>query len=434
MTYPIAPAPRTWSPGDLITSPRLRADPGNLAWLLTRRPLFMGAQLTTGQSVSAVTPVSLDSEYEDNWSGHTEPSPYYQAPLSGWYLAEGQISLPLASAASVIAAGIRYGSTGHTDLLCSTQTSNTVNAPGPAACDLVSLNTATSDVVALTAYTNSGAGPVIAQPGAWFKAEWAALNSGGTVISSPQPAAAWPPGAGTTITNSGGIAAGATSMTVAAATGIVVGATLGLDYFEGAAVQPYAEKVTVTSVAGTTIGISATAYAHLQTAPVAVPVSAAWMNQQVRDVIRFLAYPPFARLSASTSAQTLPTQTFPAGTAISFTSATADNFGGWSSGTPTVWTVPVSGVYFVYGQVPLSSTAAWNNLSAGVSVSGGTITWGDSLRSQTAQVGCATFRGHLRLTAGQTLALYGSQSSAAAQPVVDGSDWYPTLVALWRGF
>ena len=91
-------------------------------------------------------------------------------------------------------------------------------------------------------------------------------------------------------------------MTVGETTGMIVGATLGLDYYEGAPVSPMAEPVTITSISGTTIGISATAYPHggtLTPGYVAIPVSAAWMNQQVRDIINFLAYPPICRLTSS---------------------------------------------------------------------------------------------------------------------------------------
>jgi hypothetical protein len=441
MTYPVAPAPRTWSPGDFPTAARLRADPLNLAWLLTQRPLFAGSQVTAGQTIGAanIQPVSMDTETTDSWNGHTTPNAQYYPKLPGWYLSEGQVFMTGTSAAQYLAGIQSVQNSVTTSVNGQTLASNGHNPLGPAAADLMAYNPATNDNVALYAYTASGSTTVLVPgggiPGAFFASQWCGVTSG-TVVTSPQPAALWPPGSGTTITSSGGIAAGATSMTVASATGIVTGATIGLDYYEGAAVQTYAEQVTVTSVAGTTIGITATSYAHLQSAPVAVPITAAWMNQQVRDIINFLAYPPMARLSAHGSSQTLPTQTFPAGTAITFPSgaATIDNFSGWGGSGSSTWTAPVSGFYYVYGAVPITGSATWGNLSAGISVAGGTIQWGDSVMSPNAIPGTATVRKHLRLTAGQTIQLYGHQDTGSSQAVSLSVNAFPVLIVVWRGF
>jgi hypothetical protein len=81
----------------------------------------------------------------------------------------------------------------------------------------------------------------------------------------------------------------------------------------GAAYQNIAEPVSITSVAGTTIGITAALYPHVQGAPVSVPVSAAFLNQQVRDTSNFLAYPPLCRAVAQTT-QSIAATTSPAGT------------------------------------------------------------------------------------------------------------------------
>lgn len=436
MTFPVAPAPRTWAAGDFPTAGRLRADPVNLAWLLTQRPMFAGAQLISAQPIgtSSVTGVEIDTEYLDNWYGHTVASSLYVPQLAGWYLADGT-ALYSSTAVAAYGAGIEPTQNGTPAVLFVFTCGNGVNAPGPQCSDLVQLNPATSDTVRLVGWQTTGVSQNMLTPGAYLSVGWAGLPTSvggvtGTVVTSPQPAALWPPGAGTTISNGGGIAAGATSITVASAAGIVTGATLGLDFYEGAAVQPWAEQVTVTSVAGTTLGITATAYAHAQGAPVAVPVSAAFMNQQVKDTINFLAYPPMCRLSNFGSAQTIPSQTFPAGTAISFASATCDNFSGWNG--TSEYVAPVSGVYYVYGQVATASSTG--TFSAGIGVSGGTIAWGDSVRTQTAQITVATVRKHLRLTAGQYLQLFGSQSSGAARAVSLASNCYCTLIALWRGF
>jgi hypothetical protein len=73
--------------------------------------------------------------------------------------------------------------------------------------------------------------------------------------------------------------------------------------------------------------------------------------------------------------------------------------------------------------------------SAGLSVSGGTINWGTQFRSDTTsgvQSMCATVRRHLRLTAGQTVALYGTQNSGSAMTTIDTAGSYSRLICVWR--
>jgi hypothetical protein len=446
LSFPLQPDPVTWAAGQNITAPGLRADPANLVALLARRPLLVAAQLTAAQAIaeSTVVPVSLDAEYADNWNGHTIPAATYAAPLAGIYLAEGNVFITGTSTSGSYGAGIEVVQGGHThDHLGGYLCGNGVNNTGPAASDLVELNPYTSDTVCLYAEQFATASTALATPGAYFSVRWAGLGVNfsagqgavnGTVVTSPQPAALWPPGSGTLITNSGGIAAGATSMTVLSATGIIVGSTLGLDYYEGQPVSPVAESVTVSSVTGTTIGISATSYPHggnLTPGYVAVPVSAAWMNQQVRDVINFLAFPPMCRLDNISTTQALGSQTFPAGTAITWTGAPIDNFGGWNSGQSYVF--PVSGVYYIYGQVFAEAMTA--NLSAGYAISGGTVHWGDSIRSQVSLSVCAIVRkAAVRVTAGQYVQLFGSQNSGGAVGLQGSGAAYSTLLCLWTGF
>ena len=443
MSFPLQPGPITWSAGEALTAPRLRADATNLAWLLTKRPLLVASQQTTAQTVpgSTVTAVFLDTEYADNWNGHAIASASYAAQFGGWYLAEGVAFISGTSTSCYYGSGIQTTQASSTsDLFGNILCANGVDVTGPACADLVQLNPFTSDIVSMFAYQNSGGSPDLATPGAYFTVQWCGLgtslpggegNINGTVVTSPQPAALWPPGSGTLITNAGGINAGATSMTVIANTGMVAGGSLGLDYYEGQAVSPMAETVTISSVTGLTIGISATSYPHGGTnSPgyVAVPVSAAFMNQQVRDVVNYLAYPPMLRVHGST--QSLTTQTFPASTQINLTTVTLDNFSGWN-GTSHEYVFPQSGVYYVYGQVPFQ--AAINNYSAGISINGGTVQWGDSIRTQTSLINCATVRKTVRVTAGQTLTLQACVDNNNVT-LESASNSYATLLALWRGF
>ena len=335
----------------------------------------------------------------------------------------------------------------------SVQNSTTVDADGAsvpgnaassdingAACELLQLNPLTIDTVAVYAYQNSGIS--ITASYTTFTVEWVALptqGSGlpapyGTVVASPAAAADFPSGQGTWITNGGGISAGATSMTVNDATGMIVNGTLGLDYINGQQFTNTAETVTISSVTGTTIGISATSYAHLQNAPVAVPVSYAFLNQQCRDLIRFLAYPPMLRMQVTTT-QSVGATTFPAGTQIIHLSTATggiDNFGGVAGSS---YTIQVAGCYFVYGQVYLAGSSTLFGCSAGISVNGGTIQWGDLMRVATSSGGigmCPVVRRLLRLSAGDVLTLYGYTS--LTMNTVNSGATYSKIIALWRSF
>jgi hypothetical protein len=331
----------------------------------------------------------------------------------------------------VVVAGIEATQNGTTTLVDGAKVAgNGTNFPIPNTADLVQINPATQDTIALYCAQNSGSSKNIAS--AWLKTEWVCASSG-TVISSPVPAAGWTSGATTLLA---AVAAGATTILVNDPTGIVTGAVLQLD--TGAAT---AEPVTVTSVSGQTIGITATSYPHLADAPVTVPVSAAFTNQQMRDKIRFLAYRPIARLTNQGGTQgNLAAQTWPAGTAVQWTSPTTgnrcvDNFTGWASANPTRYTFPLSGTWYLYGQAYIADASSPLILAAGLAISGGTIQWGDRARSvgSTGQGVCATVRRVLRVTAGQYAEVYASQGGGSQAWEVSASQC-SHLVAVWRGF
>ena len=447
------PDPRTWTAGDDITVPRLRGDMTNLASLFTAgRPLVMTGNfanpiVTSGSDYL----IAITYVYVNTWdasvlnSGSTNQ--FYNPPVAGWYLATGSTIL-------------NGPGTTPTQWHYSTGFYATTNGTGPASvdggsvsagsgsgafvgasgADLYQFNPETSDGIAQYVFDNISPGSTTLL-GNYFAVEWVALPTSGltdytgpygVVVASPVAAAAFPSGQGTTITNSGGIAAGATSVTVADATGMVTGGTLGLDYIAGQQYQPAAEAVTISSVTGTTIGISATSFAHAQGAPVAVPVSAAFLNQQDRDIIRFLAYPPICRL-VQQSAQSIPSQTYPAGTTVTGFSATVDNFSGSSS---SGYTAPVSGVYFIAGQVYYDGTTSSCLFSAGLSVAGGTTQWGTVFAAHTSAETsfCATVTRHLRLTAGQAVTLIASQNSGSSMDTARTGTAVCKLIAVWRSF
>jgi hypothetical protein len=166
------------------------------------------------------------------------------------------------------------------------------------------------------------------------------------------------------------------------------------------------------------------------------------MNQQVRDKIRFLAYRPIARLTTQGGTQSLPSQSWPAGTAITWSDpATSgyrdvDNFTGWSVFSPTRYTFPLPGTWYLYGQVYLADTSSPFTASAGLSVSGGTIWWGDRTLSagSASESACATVRRVVRVTAGQYAEVYGSQGSGGSLAVKATATAHSRMLCVWRGF
>jgi hypothetical protein len=292
-----------------------------------------------------------------------------------------------------------------------------------------------TDTVSLTA-TQSGAGANYNLKYGYLTTQWVATPSG-LAISNPVAPAPWPPAAGIFLVT--GCAAGAVSIQVSSTAGMVVGGTLGLD-----AGSPVAEQVVITGISGTTISVTPTAYPHLPNAPVAVPVSAAWMNQQVRDQIEFLTYPPMARLNNNGSSQSLSSTSFPGvsaainwvqGASLVGANAWLDNFGGWSSSNPSRYTFQLGGIYYLYGQVFVNGSSSAFSVSAGLRINGGTAQWGDVVPGAGAGGAmCATVRHHLRVNAGDYVEVVGTQNLGSTLSLQSGAPQLCRFVALWRGF
>jgi hypothetical protein len=441
--FPNLPAPTTWAPGQQILTGNLRDDITNAARLLANKPLFTGQQTITGQALSTGISnlIKLDTEGVDAWGMHMIPSSTVSSRLPGWYLCDGYVEGTSIASTATISTGFRAVQDGGTvyDMLGGMGPGNGSNDQGYPVGNLIELDPINGDDVALISTVTAGCDVAKAQ----VKVEWVgmptdSLSQNGTVVTNPQTASPWPFGS-TTITNSGGIAAGATSMTVADPTGMVVGGVLGLDYFEGQAVSPLAEKVTITSVAGSTIGITATSYPHggvYSAGYVAVPISAPFLNQQVRDMINFLCFPPMFEGHVTSGTQGIPSGSFPASNwTISFNGSVIDNFSGWGGSGSGAYTFPVSGVYYVYGQVAMTAAANYT-LAAGLGVSGGTVNWGTTVRNTTSTplALTATVRRHLRVTAGEYVELFASQNSGSQLDVSTGFMQCPRLVAVFRSF
>ncbi len=468
MTSPIPgvtyPAPRTWAAGDEITVPRLRGDMTNLADLFAggARPVLT-AQDLSAPALSGTVSLSLYNSVRplNSWNvtfGSSSPA-YYHIPFAGYYLLQACATVTAGSASSnqyryETGFDIEANSGGIGMVAGASVPGDGVNndLAGGGACELVQFSTNAESGDLAGVYVN------ISNPNAsslnlgQTMFEWVGLPTSlnfpppaltyGTVVSSPLPAAAFPSGQGTTLGSA--IAAGGTVAVVNDYTGMVTGGALGLDYINSQLYQPAAEKVTITSVAGGTIGVSAAAFAHATGAPVAVPVSAAFLNQQCRDVIRFLSYPPLLR-AAQTQAQSISTSGFPptpggnpsnqiTNLSVAGGSNGIDTFSGFAS---NAWTVPVAGAYLVYGQIPYAGSTSAFSCSCGVSVNGGTILWGTVLRASTtggAQVMTPAFRRLMRFAKNDAVTLWAYQGAGSSMNTVNNTVQFAKLITVFRAF
>jgi hypothetical protein len=469
MTSPVPgwvpPSPITWSSGEVVSAPRLRADMGGLANLYAQaRPMLAGFDGTGDTVPSGGSGVVLDFSLQslNSWNAQflslvAGPTPYH-IPLPGYWLLQSfcvQTSPDTGSNQHRYTQGLKTvqngGGANSFDGGSDSGDGVANHEFGLGNLDMLLFNSyaATADTAAVYAFTTDASGTTVAS--GYLIAEWIALpgqGSGltnytgpaGTVVNSPWAAALPGSGPGSTLVNS--VSAGASSMQVNDPTGIVAGGTLGLDWYFGNPVKPIAEQVVVNTVSGNTVTTTTTfQFPHGQGAPVAVPISASWLNQQSRDLINFLGYPPIMRGQPS-GAQSIASTGFPPTVGgnptnqLTSMTPTTDNFGGFSSGT---YTIPVSGVYLVYGQVAYAGSTTSNVVwGVGVSVSGGTIQWGTLTRTATvsagAQVIIPTFRRHMRLTAGQTITLWAFQNSGAAVNTLTGGSSFTKFIAAWRSF
>jgi hypothetical protein len=310
------PNPSTWIPGDHITSGRLRTDVSGAVDFHTRRPYYQSLQsygLNQSIPTSSWTGVTLDTVWADTAGGHS-------ATNQSRYICQ------------VAGWYLASGSVAYT--ASATALSNTYIV----GMRVNGLNDA--------AHLFEGA----KQPGANshtivpLVVELIKLNVGDYVELA-------------TFQNSG------------------AAATLA-DNNAGTPPIYYMPNLTLTWVAATsgTVGLPVPNPSSWTDGTV---ITAATLNTQVRDTVRFLTYPPIARL--------FYTGTTPAGQTLansiwathSWDSATVDNYTGWGgTGTnPTRYTAPVAGHYLIATQ---SSTTGpfTGKRGAGIRVNGTTDHYG----------------------------------------------------------
>ena len=375
--FPSVPSPATWVNGPVLTS-SLRNDVTNAVNFLSQRPLFVG-QMTTGASTGSGTdaPMALTGELVDTWNGHNTASGNWQTyycQFPGWYLCQSFTPFAYTTATQILfSAGMiaKTGGVTQTVVRGQLQLMGSGKHPGPKCCDLIQM---------------SATGPI---------------GGGGDSVTP-------------------------TALQISGST---------LSYLATpASLLPFFSVRWVSALSGT--------------AGLPVPVNASWpvptayitpafLNTNIRDTINFLAYPPVCKAYYTAGSSSLPNQAFPNGTVVPLNTIMVDNYGGFTTGGSGGYTAPVAGVYLLAAQVNFASynSAGGVAYSAGLSVNGGTIQWGDSVFQSGAQTtgAGACVRRRLRLNAGDYVQFYGQQSTGGSLNLNATGSNQTRFIALWEG-
>jgi hypothetical protein len=371
MTTPAVPSPATWAPGPILAG-ALRADAANAISFLSGPPLFMG-YCSTAPSIptGSSTGVALNAEAFDTWGGHIPPSTFYYCQAPGWYLAGAF-------------AQFAYSGTTQHNFTCS------------------------------------------------IVSEIGGVN---TLLTGEQ---------------SGNSTAG--QFPALTAVELVPLTLLNSDHVQLQCRQDTGSAVLL----GGNNWLSARWVGALSgTAGLPVPANPAWpappsyvtssfLNANIRDTIRFLSYPPMFRGYYAGSGSTLASQTFPAGSVIHLDTITTkagtggqavDSYSGWNAAN-NWWVAPVAGLYSCYAQVALANSSSSYQLHCGFSVNG-TMQWAkgsyQGITSTTFPRSAVAVR-KLRLNAGDTVALAGSQNCGSSLAVTGSSvsGCFSKMIILWE--
>jgi hypothetical protein len=176
--------------------------------------------------------------------------------------------------------------------------------------------------------------------------------------------------------------------------------------------------------------------------PPPTPVSATFLNKNIRDTISFLAGKPLLEAYYAAGTQTLASQSsIPAtGTTVNLDTVYIDTYSAFSASTHT-WTAPVPGLYFCYGQAPVTGGSGASSVACGLTITSANYGTGSAFTlwsgAQTAstssgEVNCAAVRCHLRLNAGDTISLAAFQQGATSPHLQASGVWQCRLITVWR--
>lgn len=374
MPNPSLPNPRTWAANDLVSVPRLRADVANAVAFLAGRPMFAG-QATNGGGIAnnTDTAVQMQAELVDSWNAHVTATSGSATPSEVWAPVPGWY---LCRNVQVFAP--------------------TVAAAYPFAAGF-------QGIVNGAAYGPFRGGVVIGGFSSTYAAQCCDLIE--QVVSGS------PGGSGDYI-----------QPTVWQQSGGAVALN------SNTALLPTASVRWVCATSGTQ---------PLPIPPLTAvpsPITAAWLNGNVRDAVSFLCYPPVCKAYYTAGSATMANNTLGAPSVVPCNTVAVDNYGGWNASTFT-YTAPVAGIYFLYGQFILTTQATATLYAAGLSVNGGAAQWGDiaSFAPASSVNGGATVSRRLRLTAGQTVQLVGSQQSGSAVAYATSAVSQSRFIAVWDG-
>ncbi|HZR53632.1 MAG TPA: hypothetical protein VFB06_29510 [Streptosporangiaceae bacterium] len=370
------PNPRTWSPGDYVLVPRLRADLSDAAALLLRRPMAV-LQCSTGFSPpggGGVVP--MDTTLADTWGGHlADVSPAffglqadYWGQLAGWYLCDARMPFIYSSGT---AAAFLAGWTGNI---------NGGSSYGP--------------FYGAAAANGSGAGTTARAVDLIEMTVLSVPNGGGDFI------APWASsGAG------GGVALNTSGQNLPTASIRWICATSGTRPLP---VPPLT--------------------------PAPSPITSAWLNANLRDAVRFLTYPPAAKAHYTAGSSTLANTTLASPAVVPLTTVDLDTYGGMTTGANAKYTAPVSGRYLVAGQVNLASSSTTTWYACGVLVNGSTQYWGGIVRfAGSSLAGGAGITKRIRLNAGDTVQLIAAQASGGSIAYHTAAANQTRLIVVWEG-
>lgn len=366
MTLPGLPVPRTWSPGDKVLVPYLRADLEQAVALLAMRPHFIG-QSTTGEACpsASATTLTMDATLTDTWSGFSNPSAnVYRCELPGWYLCDARIPFS-------------YTSSTAAPLLAGFSSSDT--SAGATVWGAVTVNGSTSGTVLarsldLIQMLTSG-------PAGTVTAAIARQDSGGTV----------------NLSTAGGSLPTVSVKWVSALTGT----------------QPLPVP-------------------PLTSAP--SPVTAAWLNANLRDAVRYLIYPPAMKAHYTAGSSSLASTSLASPAIVPLTTVDTDNYGQFTTGASAFYNIPVSGRYLFAGQVNLATSSTTTFRACGLMVNGATVYWGGITRfagSGLASGAAVTKR--LRLNAGDFVQLVAAQASGGSIAYNTTAGNQTRMLAVWEG-
>jgi hypothetical protein len=366
--------PTTWSDlapaaaGSAVTSTDLEYNIAAAVAYHRRTAFFQGTGGAQNVTNSTWTPITL-GEIIDVHAGHSDSSnpARVAADVTGladdWYLCTGMV--PLAAAASGAGvAGIRLN--GGTIYEGAKLPLGSGHAATMMVCELLRVQTGSSQYVELMGYQNSG-GTISTQASGTklpqFAMRWACSNSG-DLVAAPSVPRTWT-----------------------------------------------ADDRLTADLAGAG----------------QVPI-----NVHIRDVVRWLRYPPVARVDSRSTTQTLNSGTW---TSIQMTGGSIDNYDGHSTVTNnTRYVAQRPGLYFVYGLAAVNEPGGATGYRASrLAVNGTTFYAGTSCEPASTSIGTALPAcAQIRLDAGDYVELQ-MRPQGNNVTVKSGTGDSSRLIVVWRG-